>query len=557
MKRIIRKAAACALALTLVFGASAANVTVGGTLGGAVISASAATTKSGSWNQSATPSFIPSENKNVKYSYSSGIGTWNVSSDHKTLTLNGNGSTKAFESGASTDWQQWKDTVEEIKVDEGITELNARCFYNFSNLKSVTLPSTLTTIGYAAFLGCTSLKSITLPASVEYVHYAAFSKGNANFEITLSDANQKIADLDKAFVTDSSGNQTSNLDDIAVISGVTLTDETIDYYLDMFPNAEVGGKIRITPPPTMELSADGSRFTIKGYVPLTTKRTVEKYNVTLGSTTPTLTATGSGSQGTFTAACSAKEMADVKPIVICVNGIEGFRSDSFSVAKYLKQDEIINNATYGTAAKSMLRYGAAAQTYFGYKTDNLANIDDVTGIQIASYELTSLSSITPVCSNPFTKPQMSEVVGITFGLDSYFREYSAINMTFTADTTLMLAFRYADNVTEQQAKDTANSLLRENFTNASVLQTGCGVTAEDVTVDTDLTGNYAVLRVKNVPLMKLDTPIFEIGDVKVCATQYLAQVGNSTSTKVSDDLRNLCKALYKFYDDASKVSVSN
>ena len=201
----------------------------------------------------------------------------------------------------------------------------------------------------------------------------------------------------------------------------------------------------------------------------------------------------------------------------------------------------------------MLRYGAAAQTYFNYNTSNLANA----GIEGYSLE-NSLSDVSPECTNAFTKAAMTGALE-TLGVEDYFEGYSAINMTFTADTTLMLAFRYADTVKTDDAKAAADSALEQAF--ETKLQTDCGVTAEDVTVEPDLTGNYAVLRVKNVPLMKLDTPIFIIGSgddvVEVRATQYLAQVGNSKSEKVSADLKNLCKALYKFYDDARNVPLSN
>ena len=235
MKAIFKKATVSMLVLTLIFGAAAADVAAGGVFSGTVISASAEAVTSDEWNQEAIP-LTPSENRKVTYNYSNGNGSWTLSEDHKTLTLKGSGSTKFFNPNDNNiAWHQWKDEVEKIVVEEGITELNARCFYNFSNLKSVTLPSSLKTIGYAAFLGCSSLKSITLPENVTNVHYAAFSKGNDHFEIELA-SDCRIADLDKAFYSDSSGDQKTNL---KVICGETFSDETIIYYRTMFPNAKV------------------------------------------------------------------------------------------------------------------------------------------------------------------------------------------------------------------------------------------------------------------------------------------------------------------------------
>jgi BspA type Leucine rich repeat region (6 copies) len=44
-----------------------------------------------------------------------------------------------------------------------------------SSLTNVTIPNSVTFIGYWAFLGCTSLNSVTIPSSVTYLGYAAFA----------------------------------------------------------------------------------------------------------------------------------------------------------------------------------------------------------------------------------------------------------------------------------------------------------------------------------------------------------------------------------------------
>ena len=51
--------------------------------------------------------------------------------------------------------------IENIVIEEGVTEIGANTFANMTNIKTVTLPSTLTTIGDRAFYGCTSLTTVT------------------------------------------------------------------------------------------------------------------------------------------------------------------------------------------------------------------------------------------------------------------------------------------------------------------------------------------------------------------------------------------------------------
>ena len=85
--------------------------------------------------------------------------------------------------------------VTDVVVPKGVTEIHAYAFYN-SPVKSVSLPSTVTSIGTEAFRGCTELTTLkfanglqkigyrafidcpfttlTLPASINFIEYSAF-----------------------------------------------------------------------------------------------------------------------------------------------------------------------------------------------------------------------------------------------------------------------------------------------------------------------------------------------------------------------------------------------
>lgn len=69
------------------------------------------------------------------------------------------------------------DELPELKnviVPEGYTRIGSMTFRNSSNIESIQLPNTLTSIGYQAFDGCKSLKSIVIPDSVTSIEEETF-----------------------------------------------------------------------------------------------------------------------------------------------------------------------------------------------------------------------------------------------------------------------------------------------------------------------------------------------------------------------------------------------
>ena len=61
-----------------------------------------------------------------------------------------------------------------VDIPEGWVEINGNEFCDWKELKSITLPSSLKTIGAYAFSGCENLREITIPSSVESIGDCAF-----------------------------------------------------------------------------------------------------------------------------------------------------------------------------------------------------------------------------------------------------------------------------------------------------------------------------------------------------------------------------------------------
>ena len=71
-----------------------------------------------------------------------------------------------------------------IKFDGNVTKIGDGAFYNCQNLKSITIPDSVTTIG-GAFTLCTKLTSINIPDSVTTIGEAAFNRCDILTSITI------------------------------------------------------------------------------------------------------------------------------------------------------------------------------------------------------------------------------------------------------------------------------------------------------------------------------------------------------------------------------------
>lgn len=74
------------------------------------------------------------------------------------LRITGSGTIRS--PNKSPPWDQCRNELCEIWIDEGVTEISARAFTDLPNLKSIWLPGTMTHIGASAFAGCPQLQEV-------------------------------------------------------------------------------------------------------------------------------------------------------------------------------------------------------------------------------------------------------------------------------------------------------------------------------------------------------------------------------------------------------------
>lgn len=115
---------------------------------------------------------------------------WNI--EGGTLYISGTGTVTVWEYGdpvspyEAAPWSDRSSEIENIIVEDGITEIGPHVFDHMRNTKNVTLPESVRTIGEFAFRNCTALKQITFPEYLREIGTSAFY-GSGLTEITIPD----------------------------------------------------------------------------------------------------------------------------------------------------------------------------------------------------------------------------------------------------------------------------------------------------------------------------------------------------------------------------------
>ena len=83
----------------------------------------------------------------------------------------------------------------ELQYFTGLTELPVQAFASCTSLQSITLPPTVTSLGWGLFRNCSALQSINIPASVDDIGIALFSGCSALETITVDTDNTSYTSL--------------------------------------------------------------------------------------------------------------------------------------------------------------------------------------------------------------------------------------------------------------------------------------------------------------------------------------------------------------------------
>ncbi|MDR3301360.1 MAG: leucine-rich repeat protein [Spirochaetaceae bacterium] len=122
-----------------------------------------------------------------------------------------------------------------ITLPSSVSTIGMHTFENCTGLTSITLPASVSTIGMYAFANCTSLANITFPASLTWIYDAAFGGCTSLTSIDMSVCTGTVTLCDRVFYGNPWNGQTSGL------VSATLGAIDFSYYYGQFPGDDGEG----------------------------------------------------------------------------------------------------------------------------------------------------------------------------------------------------------------------------------------------------------------------------------------------------------------------------
>ncbi|MBR4224833.1 MAG: right-handed parallel beta-helix repeat-containing protein [Oscillospiraceae bacterium] len=227
---------------------------------------------------------------------------------------------------------------------------------------------------------------------------------------------------------------------------------------------------------------------------------------------------------------NAKEMSAERAYAV-YNGEDKLAEGMTSVREYAMT---VINGEYDTkaqdACRAMLSYGAAAQTFFGYDTDHLADagLETGTGLDYSQADIPALT---------FAKEQLNAKLAA----ENAPIRYSGMTLILKDDTYISLAFKLNKGCTQEQAA----AYLKENFR-----LDGEGIPDEDIAPNSNT--KFITVKTKGLTIGSLMDDI----DLTFAGETYEVNVGQYMywAVKSSGDtaLGNVCKALYNYWSYINK-----
>ena len=104
--------------------------------------------------------------------------TWSLNTQDSTLTIEGTGDM------TSRPWDEYMSGIKHLSLPSGLTSIESFAFSS-SSLSSITIPSSVTSIGERAFAWCQDLTSVTISNGVTSIGFSAFEHCEGLVSVTI------------------------------------------------------------------------------------------------------------------------------------------------------------------------------------------------------------------------------------------------------------------------------------------------------------------------------------------------------------------------------------
>ena len=128
----------------------------------------------------------PSVAEATSFGYCGNSVSW-VLDDDGTLAISGTGAMQSYSTYTLAPWDSLRNSIKNVVICDGVTEIGSYAFYYCENLESVTIADSITSIGNHAFYGCRSMTAVTIPDSTTHIGDWAFSDCEKLTGITIPD----------------------------------------------------------------------------------------------------------------------------------------------------------------------------------------------------------------------------------------------------------------------------------------------------------------------------------------------------------------------------------
>lgn len=331
-----------------------------------------------------------------------------------------------------------------VTIGDSVTSIGEYAFQYCTNLTSATLPDNIKDIPKCLFLECTNLTDITIPESVTNIEYSVFFNCQKLTDvfytgtqeqwdvITINTYGNDALLNAKLTVNYTAAHECTEHGEWIVTTKPTFTSTGERYLICSLCGETVTETMEVLVGRVAEWNISlKNDFTVNFYLQISEyMKTTSKIRVILGDDMVTCQPSQLEMKNGYYVVgvnVSAAQMGD-SIMIIVANGSDIASTATYTVREYcntiLADDKY---SEYHSLVKEMLNYGAMAQQYFGYDTENLAN-SGITGV--ANENVPETAEDIAVADN---------VEALDFyGASLVYRDRIAVRFYFTGDVAGMI-----------------------------------------------------------------------------------------------------------------------